>query len=421
MIPFRLGDIPRPLLWILLLGLSLRLGAALTAKDAPPTEDALEYSTIARNIAARGEFSFEPGKPTAMRPPLYPAFLAVFAKLCPGTWSCARLAQALLDTSTIVLIYLFGLGAFGRTREAVAGALLYAVHPVFIAYTTLIVTEPLFLWLWLLGLCLLVKVVKPGSSLLLAAGTGLVMGLAVLCRPAFMFFPPGACVMLLAMGRDRARLLPRLVLVVVMCYLATVPWTIRNRVAMGAWGPVATGGGAALWSGAQSMTTAEVQYQITQIQPAIMSQHGEFEGDAEFFRLAKADYRRNATVILKRLPRRLARYWLTSHSALFGLSEPVAVYRAQGRWGAIAARGILWTFQLAILSLGVFALWRIRSAWTPEGTLAVAAMGYYSLHILTGYWTNRYHLPALAVIAVFAAVAAVYLAERAGLPSSSKT
>jgi 4-amino-4-deoxy-L-arabinose transferase-like glycosyltransferase len=402
----------RALSWILLLGLTLRLGAAFAASDAPPVGDAGQYAAIARNIAERGEFAYEPGRSTAMRPPLYPAFLAVFARACPGTWSCARAAQAMLDASTILLIYSFGLGAFGRAREALAGAFLYAVHPVFIAYTTHLLTETLFLWLWMASLCLLAKAVETGSSPRVAAAAGAAMGLATLCRPAFMFFPFGAAAILFAFGRDRARLFPRLALLLTACWLTTVPWTVRNRIMLGAWGPIATGGGAALWSGAQALPTSEIPDQVNALQAELAAGRGEFEADARIFKLAEADYRSNASAILKQVPRRLAGFWLTSHSAMFGLDESLAAYRAQGRWGAIAARAALWAFQLAILSLGVLGLWQTRSAWTTECTLAAAAVGYFSLHILTGYWTNRYHLPALAVLMVFAAAALLRASDR---------
>ena len=409
------GAMSRPLALIFLLGLALRLGAAFVERNAPLVFDAREYAGIARNIAERGEFAFEPGRPTAVRPPLYPFFLAVFARLSPGSWAGARAAQAVLDASTILLIYFFGLGAFGRAREAAVGAFLYAVHPVFIAYSAHILTETLFVWLWLAGLLLLAKTVKPGSSLRVAAVTGLVMGLAVLCRPNFMFFPPGAAALLLAFGRDRARLLSRLGLAVGLCYLTIVPWTLRNRVALGAWGPVAVGGGAALWCGSQTLPASEVPAAVTKLGSEVAVGRGELAADAEMYRLAKENYRRNAGAILRRLPWRLADFWLTSHSSIMGIDEPLSAYRARGRWGAVAARAALWALQLAILALGAVGLWQARSAWTAEGTLTGAAVGYYSLHILTAYWGSRYHLPALAVLLVFAGAALLRGADRAGL------
>lgn len=409
------GVMSKPITWALLLGLALRLGATCIVSGAPPVGDAAEYAGIARNIAERGEFAYEPGRPTAMRPPLYPAFLAVFARICPGTWYCARAAQAVLDTSTILLVYCFGLGAFGRTREAAVGAFIYALDPVFIAYSTHLLTETLFLWIWMAGLCLLARGVKPASSPRFAVAAGVVLGLAILCRPAFMFFPPAVVAILLASKPDRSRLLTRLAMLLVACYLTTVPWTVRNRVMLGAWGPIAIGGGAALWTGAQALPTSEVQDRIGGIQAEVAMGRGELEADAEMYRLAKEAYRRNALVVIKRVPHRLVGFWLTSHSSMFGVDESVSTYRAQGRWGAIAARAALWAFQLAILSLGALGLWRARSDWTTECTLAAAAVGYYSLHIFTGYWTSRYHLPALAVLTVFASAAILHGADRAGL------
>ncbi len=376
---------------------------------------------FARNLAARGEFAYEPGRPTAMRPPLYPAFLAVFARACPGTWSCARVAQAFLDASTILLVYYFGLGALGSARKAAAGALLYAVHPVFIVHTAYVLTETLFLWCWLASLCLLVKAVKPGSPLRFASAAGLVMGLTILCRPNFMFFPLGTAAILLAVRRDRSWLVPRLALVLAVCWLTTLPWTLRNRVVLGAWGPIAVGGGAALWTGAQALATDEVQRDIGKVLGEVSAGRGEFEADAEMFRLAKEDYRRNALTILKRVPSRLAGFWLTSHSSMFGIDQPLSTYRAQGRWGPITGRAALWALHLALLSLGAIGLWQARSAWTTECTLAVAAVGYYSLHIFTGYWTSRYHLPALAVLLVFAAAALLRGVDRVrGLASHAR-
>lgn len=390
--------------WILLLGLTLRLGAALAASDAEPIGDASEYSTIARNIASRGEFSFTPGKPTAIRPPLYPALLAPFAMATPRSWRLARAGQAIIDTATIFLIYLFALGAFESERDALAAALLYALHPVFIAYTACILTESLFICLWMAALCLFVRAVKPGAKLRYAAVAGITMGVATLCRPNFMFFPPGLAAMTLLYRKDRAKLAGRLALILAACWLSTTPWTWRNKMILGSWGPVAVGGGAALWSGAQDATTREVMDRIPVIQAEAAAGRNEFEADAEMYRLAKEAYRRNAVSVLMRIPRRFASLWLTSHSSVVGVDEPVSAYRERGAWGMIAVRAAMWLFHLAILSLGVLGVIRVaKTGWTTECNLAFAAIGYYSLHVLTGYWTARYHLPALAVLLVFAA------------------
>src|SRR5690348_1331789 len=72
----RLGRVG-PLMIILFLGSILRLlvcfwfnGGALTIWDER------DYNRLAVNLCTRGEFGIQPGKPTSLRPPLYPAVVA---------------------------------------------------------------------------------------------------------------------------------------------------------------------------------------------------------------------------------------------------------------------------------------------------------------------------------------------------------
>lgn len=394
----------------LLLGLALRLGGAFRASDAPLIHDAALYGDIARNLAERGEFALTPGRPTVNRAPLYPFFLTPFARLSPGTWFYARVAQAALDTTTIVLVYFFGLFALGKSREAAAGAMLYAVHPVFIAYSATILSETLFLWIWMLSLCLLLKTEEEEPSrrrTAMVAASGVALGLGILCRPNLMLLPPGLAVILLAVHRGRAGLLRRLCFVVLFSYLTLIPWMARNRSVTGHW-LVAIGSGGALFDGAQ----VEIpEGGGNGLFPSAVGKT-EFEADAELIRLAKLEYRRNAPAILLTLPKRLVKFWLTSHSAMFGIDKSVSEYRAEGRWAPILARAGLWGLHLVVLLLSAWGLWSARQGWTMACTLAVIGCAYFSGHIFAAYWMNRYHLPGLILCLTFAGAALVRLSER---------
>lgn len=400
----------KPLACVLLVGLLLRLGMAAAVRADPVTGDAAEYAAIAKNLVARGEFAVVPGVPTASRPPVYPAFLTLFARGTSDSWPAARFAEAFVDVGTAWLVYAFGVLAFRREAWALAGALLYAVHPVFVGYSVQILTEPVFLLAWMGTVCLWLKALEAPTAAW-AAAAGLVTGLTILCRPNFIFFPPGAALLLALWHRGRPDLLRRLAILLVFAYAALVPWSIRNRLVMGAWIPVATMGGPALWCGAQP-APPDVQTRLN----ALSVGRSEIEVDAEFYRMAKEDYRKNWRAVLSAVPKRFLRFWLTSHSALFGSTEPMSVYRAQGRWGPIAVRLALLALQAAVLALGAWGVWEMRRDWTPGCTLTVAAFGYYSLHLLTGYWTGRYHLPALALLVAFSGASVVRLAGGLGTP-----
>lgn len=400
----------RRLAAVLLIGLLLRLGMAARHWSVPIEGDATQYADIAKNIVTRGEFALEAGKPTASRPPLYPAFLTLFAPPSSDAWPHARLAQTFLDTGTIWLIYLFGLYALRNDGLALAGAAAYAAHPVFIAYSVQILTEVLFLLGWMATLGLLLRALesapearRDGPAVL----AGVVTGLTILARPNFMFFPPGAAVMLAAFHWRRPAILRRLCIVLAFMGLTLLPWSMRNRKVLGGWIPVATGGGASLWSGAQ----VPIPYDIPAFQRQIDVGRTEIEADAEFYRMAKEDYRKGWRIIAADLPSRFLHFWLTSHSALFGSTEPLSVYRRQGRWGPVLTRVALWALHLAVLGLGLWGVWSARRDWNMACTLTIAAFGYYSLHLFTGYWTARYHLPALALLTVFAGASCVRIAS----------
>ncbi len=378
---------------------------AASQRSVPVDGDAAEYAAIAKNLVSGNGFTLKPGVPTASRPPIYPAFLTLFARGASDSWPAARFAQAFVDTGTIWLVYAFGLLTFRQETYAWTGALLYALHPVFVGYSVQILTEPVFLPVWLATVCLWLKSLE-SDSLGWAAAAGLATGLAILCRPNFIFFPPGAAAMIAVIHRGGARHLLRLAVVLALAYASLLPWSIRNHRVMGAWIPVATMGGPAFWCGAQP-SPPDVQSLLN----ALSVGKSEVEVDAEFYRMAKEDYRKNWRAVALAIPRRFAGFWLSSHSALFGVTESVSVYRAQGRWVPILVRLALLALQAAVLGLGVWGVWSQRRDWNPGCTLTIAALGYYSLHLLTGYWTSRYHLPALALLSAFSGATLARLAQ----------
>ena len=436
--------LPLALAAVLLLGLGLRLHFAWSSKDLPPAiGDAADYASIAENVARRGEFSLEAGVPTARRPPAYPAFLALFLRFTPTPWNSVRLVQAVLDTATCLIVFLLAWLHYRRREEALLAAALYALHPVFAAYVGVILTETLFLALWGGAVWCLVLLARHGEegrpaagAALWGAAAGFMLGIAILCRANLILFPPAVAFFLLlfhrrpppdglprraallrspaaafprqrawshflavSLGRPRGLLLG-LAVMVLCSYLVILPWSARNRAVFGRRIPVGTGGGVAFWVGAQ---TARPYPDHVGMIEKVSAGRTDSEADEEFYRLAKEDIRRNWPGVLADLPRRFAHFWLTSHSSILGVDESLAAYRAQGRWGPVLGRVLLWALHLSLLAAGALGLWLARKKWSPLATITLAAFLYYSLHVLNDYWPNRYHLPSLMLLLVFAA------------------
>src|SRR6266496_3500047 len=138
--------------WIAILILLLAFGfrffvARRLANDEP--DDGRVYAQIARNIVEQHVYSHEhepPFDPSIIRLPGYPLFLAgIYSLFGHGNNTAVRIAQAVIDTATCVLIALVAFHWMHdekRKRAAAIAALaLAAVCPFTAIYSATILTE----------------------------------------------------------------------------------------------------------------------------------------------------------------------------------------------------------------------------------------------------------------------------------------
>ena len=104
------------LLLILVIGGGLRFGLwTLFEGQSLHIEDEQDYNRLACNLLEYGEFAFEPGQPTSIRPPLYPAVVAGIYRLFGlENYQAVRLMQALLSLLNVVLLYDLGSQVLSR-------------------------------------------------------------------------------------------------------------------------------------------------------------------------------------------------------------------------------------------------------------------------------------------------------------------
>jgi hypothetical protein len=219
-------------------------------------DDGPFYENLAVNVLEHGVYSASqkpPYKPTFVRMPGYPLFLAgMYALWGRGNDWAVRVAQTLVHTGTVALLallaWLWEPGPERRRWAALAAFGLAAVCPFLVIYAGCILTETLAMFL------LVAMVVSatlawrwPG----LAAGVwwalaGLLGGLGVLQRPDFGLFVAALGLTLLLGAVLRAwhpdRGARRAVLPSALAYgvvfsaafaLAVSPWMIRNALVFG--------------------------------------------------------------------------------------------------------------------------------------------------------------------------------------------
>jgi 4-amino-4-deoxy-L-arabinose transferase-like glycosyltransferase len=260
---------PGRLLLILLLALGVRVGwGASRPSDRAAIgqlPDQREYLELADNLLqGRGLHFFDPrfgGEVYAYRTPGYPAFLAA----CGASPGAARIAQALLDTSTVLAMYLLA-RRWLAVGPSLWAAILVAVNPFLIYFSGLILSETLFTAMLAWGMVLLLRpplAAKHGYLL-----GGLLLALAVLVRPSGIALPAllGTAAGFLNRRNPRAyRGLPlRVGISMALLTAATLaPWAYRNHRVLGRWIWTSTNGGITAYDGFHDRATGASDQRFT--------------------------------------------------------------------------------------------------------------------------------------------------------------
>jgi 4-amino-4-deoxy-L-arabinose transferase-like glycosyltransferase len=250
-----------------IVGFALRLAFALGYwVDRPLTHDEQEYLQLAKNIREGRGLVYDPPAPGEPEPerfgraPLYPAFLAGVMAVSPPdpTLRNVRVAQCFIGAVGVWVIALLARRAAG-SRAAVIAAFIAAIYPPLVWICAFVLSEALYSTVALATALLLSRVfdetrerVGGGPATALCAAGGLLAGVAVLIRPAMLFFLILAGLWLL--WQRRWTWLAALTLGTL---AAVLPWTARNAREHGRFVLVASEGGITFWTGNHPLSPGE--------------------------------------------------------------------------------------------------------------------------------------------------------------------
>lgn len=417
----------RRVLLLGIIGVVVLSRAALVGRMLPivPGQDTGHYWQLANTLLDEGrfiEYASHPNEPDgfrAWRLPGYPAALSV-ALLLTGRqpWSLV-----LLNTVWMVVLVLsvYGLvralASEGAARLAAFGC---AVYPTLVTASLRAMNELQFAALLALTAYLLFggapslrRVALGGVALALAAltrGNGLLMLLALL--PAYPLYlrwrsrPAGV-------GPWTWRALGLRAVVLALGFALTIsPWTIRNRVVLGDWVPLATSGGFNMWLGHHPGSTG---LHTRSTSPPVPEDAGELE---------RSSY--GARESLK--------YWLSDPLANMRIGVRIVVEILKVDEGAMKViswddgrsdgeqrRLAMYVVVLALFNALYYGLWgliavwalaRVARSWPGEYRAEVPvflALLYVATYIPFIGW-QRYKIPALPFLIAAAAIVLAALA-----------
>jgi 4-amino-4-deoxy-L-arabinose transferase-like glycosyltransferase len=411
---------PPALLTVLTVGLALRLLLALWLHgQALYVWDERDYDTLAVNIVQYGQFAFEPGTPTSIRPPLYPAMVAaVYTLLGEHRFTAIRVLQAVLGTLTAYIVFLLGRRMYDETTAVVAAAIC-SFYPSLIATTGLLLTETTFTLLLCLA-CLAMERYLATGSWRWIMGFGIILGLGALTRSILWLFPAPLLAFMVFAGPHR-RVSVRLghaIIAIVAFSAVLAPWAIRNTRLHRTFTAVDVMGGRNFMMGNYEHTPIDRPWAAIGI-----------NDDRAWYKLVRKQFPEEAKGItqgqLDKLAMKSAVHYIVAHPFetlrrdlakffhFWQLEREIVAGLDAGYWGGLSRAGVL---VAAVLILGSYvfvalagltgALVTAPTSWRVHLFLLLAIVFVCGIHTLV-FAHSRYHLPLMPLLGIYAAAAIV--------------
>jgi len=393
-------------------------------------EDERHYHELAGNLRDGNGFVLH-GTVTSLRPPLYPAFVAVVWTAVGGeSLTAVRIAQSVLSVLTCIPAYYLALVLFNRraARWALAGVALY---PSLVFADALILTEVLFTFLLMLTAAAAASLVHR-PRFLTAAALGAAVAATALTRSVLWPFPlvlvplvawavPGAL--------SRKVLLSATVFVGYAVVIA--PWSIRNTQLQHSFTVVDTMGGMNLRMGNYEHTPDDRMWAVVGLDGDKNWSHElaleRGSGAAPLTEGQKEKWARDKAVdYMLHHPLVTARRSLIRFADFWGLEREFAAAIAQGiyqppRWFGVLvaiAMGLAYPIVMLLAVVGVFMV-PLKDLRTHAFLFSLVAFICMVHTVVFGH--SRYHLPLIPILLVYAAAAIDWLSHASRLPARTWT
>lgn len=392
----------RGLWWSLVLGLALRLSWVMLV-PVEPVSDSAAYATFARNLLEHGVYGWQPDQPSAYwAVGTAAATAATFLVFGLDNFTGVVLLNLLAGGLTIVLVYRLA-EIWHDRRTAQVAAMLVALWPNLIVFSSVLSSELWFIALTLAGLWFHER--PSGRAWVNLLLCGLMWGLACYVRPVILLLPFALALVALPAGPVAlVRATLRAAVLVLLIVLAVSPWTWRNAQVFGEPVLVSTNFGPNFWMG--NNPDSQGRYMPLPDWAAGMGEVAR----AEALKAAAKDHIRSdpAGFILRTAKKVLLLHRTETIGVVWNqdfLDRTLGTAAVSGL--KLAATGY-WYLLLGGALLAVALRFR-QSALRAPFHPAIAGWAYFTLlHAITVV-EDRYHMPSSPFIAVLAALAVTQL------------
>lgn len=408
----------RVLLVLMVMGLAFRIALSIhggLATPPVPGSDASEYDSYAWNLAqGHGYSGISPDvkkpdgqlleHPTAYRSPGTSVLWAGMYWSFGHRYSVVRIFNCILDTLTILVIYLIG-GKCFSDKVALLAAAIYTIWPTALLYSSQLGSETLFTFLFCCFILISLEFAER-ASWPRAIAAGVLLGLAMLTR--------GNAVLMVALMVPWSvwqfwrtpRLVVRGVAISLVALVMLVPWTIRNYEIFHAFIPFQTGGGDVLLGSYNSVVASDPLYYGYNVWPTLLPEYRE------------QIIAPNNEVIRNHVETQLAIQWARKHPEKWWYLVETRFRRSltpflEPRSPLLYRVGMLvsWGPIVVLLTLGFFptAIYFLRT--NNPGWIIHLGVFHFVLTSLIFFGCSRYRYPVEGLCIILASATLVWLCE----------
>ncbi|MDP6683015.1 MAG: glycosyltransferase family 39 protein [Desulfobacterales bacterium] len=186
--------------------------------------DARHYHGLAVELIKKREYN----SPTSQfRTPGYPIFISLIYTITGVKPWIVLLIQIVINTITLVLLYILGTQVTDR-KTALIAAGLYALDPLAIYYSHAILTETLFSLLFLISILTLTHGITD-KNLKFILTSGFLLGITTLVKPVTLYFPIIIVILFLLWPMlKRSFRIKGTICYILIFFLSLSPWMFRN-------------------------------------------------------------------------------------------------------------------------------------------------------------------------------------------------
>lgn len=381
-------------------------------EQAPAIIDEQHYNSIGVHLVETGTYA-RAGGPTAIRPPLYPIFLATVYHLTGvNSYNAVRIIQIFFTFITAWILYLLCRRVIGE-KETWLAVGFFLFYPSLVIYNFFILSEILFNLFFVASILFIYLALYENKTWHFLC-IGIFIGLASLTRSITYPMMPLLAVFLLftASGKIVSRL-KNITIMLFFFALVLSPWVVRNYNLYGQFIPVDTMGGLNLYMGNYEYTPMHRAWSAVEVsgekawyagKEIVLGSMNEAQKQKWCIQKGVEFIISHPVLTVQRSIIKAANFWGIERSIIAGVSgqrsDTIEVLTPPLIKYPLSA-GIVVAYA-SVMLLGVFGLlWKNLQEPDKFNLVITGIILYFTaMHALV-FGHSRYHLPLVPLLAIY--------------------